>query len=930
MKNIFTLLFIFISISTYSQSSTVVISQVYSGGGSASAGVTYKNDYIELHNVSLVTQDISGFSLQYGSATGNFGNTASQIYAFPASTTIPAGAYLLIQLGAAGTAGADLPVTPDLTSSNLSMGAASGKVALVNSAVALGCGATATACTLPSSSIIDLVSWGTANNAEGAAAVGALSISTGAVRKLNGCQDTDNNTADFDVVTNPVPRNSASSVSTCSATGPLLLASPNITGLSTLSGVASAGQSFNLSGTNLTGFPGNITVTASTNFEVSLSSGSGYAASVNVPYTSATLSATPIYVRISAAAALGAVSGTATASGGGATDVAVNVSGNVLSSEPTIQASSIDLSNFVDHGMDIDWINGNGTSRLVVIRPTTSAEVTPADGTNYTANTNVASAGTTGSGNFVVYSGTGTGPITVTGLTAGTNYTVRVYEFNGTAGSNNYNTATAADNPNNGSTTGVSPLLQQINFTSVSTPLYTGSGSTTRTPTMFFAKVSNLAPNTTYRYFTQVAIASDLGTATTGAGNPILIDYTLNPVTYTYTSSPSITTAAAYGKFTTDASGSFTGSFGFVNTGNARFTAGNSVIPNIALAVDGATNIEYRFALNQSITVLQFATTNGANDGTFIQGTSSATPGNLVGLWKSVDGSSFVNNISARPLSMTLSENPAVATGNGGTAWANNFITGYDQTAGSWNTIIPNVNPNGVRLIEQFNISSGAVIGCNSDADGTWPTGSVITADPLGGTTALQISNTDAPLNAGACFDIIPIKLSSFNIQKNNNTVKIYWTTEQEINSKEFVIERSTNGNTWIAIATVPAAGNSNVKLSYTTTDNSPVKGINFYRLRLVDKDYRFDYSVTKSVLFNTAVEVLIAPNPAKDIINIYAGTGNKSIDIILMDISGKAVRKISTAEQHIQFNAASLARGIYYVKVIEEGRVTTSKILLQ
>lgn len=79
------------SLLSFSQSTTVVISQVYPGGGSSSTTVTYKNDYVELHNISSVVQDISGFSLQYGSATGNFGNTATQIFAIPAGTTIPSG-----------------------------------------------------------------------------------------------------------------------------------------------------------------------------------------------------------------------------------------------------------------------------------------------------------------------------------------------------------------------------------------------------------------------------------------------------------------------------------------------------------------------------------------------------------------------------------------------------------------------------------------------------------------------------------------------------------------------------------------------------------------------------------------------------------------------------------------------------------------------
>lgn len=217
MKKIFTLLFSFVSIIAFSQSTTVVISQVYGGGGGSTG--TYLNDYVELHNVSNVTQDISGFQLMYGSSSGQFGSAAGNIYTFPASTTIPAGGYLLIQTSNAGSGGVALPVTPDFTTTNLNMSGASGKVALVTAAFAgNSCGATATPCSLPNANIIDLVSYGAANNAEGGTSVNngvALTSTQGAVRKLSGCQDTDNNNADFDVVSAPVPRNSSSAAVNC-------------------------------------------------------------------------------------------------------------------------------------------------------------------------------------------------------------------------------------------------------------------------------------------------------------------------------------------------------------------------------------------------------------------------------------------------------------------------------------------------------------------------------------------------------------------------------------------------------------------------------------------------------------------------------------------------------------------------------------------
>ncbi len=204
-------------------STTFVISQA-NGGGGGSTG-TYLFDYVELHNVSGTAQSLNGLSLYYGSSTGQFASATTNAYAL-ANVSVPAGKYYLVQLGAAGTAGANLPVAPDETTTNLSMSATNGKVALVTAALAQNtCGATATPCTLPNAAIIDLVAWGAANNAEGGAATNggaAITSSQGNVRKGggvdNGCTDTDNNNADFDIITAPIPRNSASPAVSCSAT----------------------------------------------------------------------------------------------------------------------------------------------------------------------------------------------------------------------------------------------------------------------------------------------------------------------------------------------------------------------------------------------------------------------------------------------------------------------------------------------------------------------------------------------------------------------------------------------------------------------------------------------------------------------------------------------------------------------------------------
>jgi DNA/RNA endonuclease G (NUC1) len=169
-------------------SPNLVISQIYGGGGNS--GATYKNDFIELYNRGATPVNITGWSVQYASATG----TTWQVTSL-SGTVIPGGYYLIQQ--AAGTGGtAELP-TPNATG-GIPMSATAGKVALVNSTTALS-GACPTG-----SQIIDFVGFGGANCSEGAPTP-ALTNTTAALRKLNGAQDFDNNSNDFSVGA-PAPR----------------------------------------------------------------------------------------------------------------------------------------------------------------------------------------------------------------------------------------------------------------------------------------------------------------------------------------------------------------------------------------------------------------------------------------------------------------------------------------------------------------------------------------------------------------------------------------------------------------------------------------------------------------------------------------------------------------------------------------------------
>jgi len=177
------------------QTSAVVISEVYGGGGNS--GAPYQNDFIELYNHSSAPVSVAGWSVQYSSATG----TSWQLTKLTGS--VPAGGYYLIAEGAGSGNGVALP-TPNDTGT-IALSSTSGKVALVSGQTALaGCAA---ACD-SAAGVVDFVGFGAANDAAGTPTP-ALSNTTSAQRTVSPFHNTGNNSADFTVAA-PTPAGAGS------------------------------------------------------------------------------------------------------------------------------------------------------------------------------------------------------------------------------------------------------------------------------------------------------------------------------------------------------------------------------------------------------------------------------------------------------------------------------------------------------------------------------------------------------------------------------------------------------------------------------------------------------------------------------------------------------------------------------------------------
>ncbi|OJJ15873.1 hypothetical protein BKI52_36755 [marine bacterium AO1-C] len=203
---------------------------------------------------------------------------------------------------------------------------------------------------------------------------------------------------------------------------------------------------------------------------------------------------------------------------------------STLFAEPTTPASAITFSSVAPTSMTVNWTNGNGARRVVVAKASSAVDQNPVDGTGYTANAAFGSGDNLGSGNFVVYDGTGTS-VSLTGLTAGTTYHFKVIEFNGTGVTANYRltgapTASQATPAAEPTTAATSITFSAVTTTSMTVGWTNGNGANR----LVIARASsavNQSPSDGTGYTANAAFGSgsDLGSSNfvvySGTGNSV-------------------------------------------------------------------------------------------------------------------------------------------------------------------------------------------------------------------------------------------------------------------------------------------------------------------------------------------------------------------------------------------------------------------------
>jgi hypothetical protein len=181
----------------------------------------------------------------------------------------------------------------------------------------------------------------------------------------------------------------------------------------------------------------------------------------------------------------------------------------------------------------------------------------------------------------------------------------------------------------------------------------------------------------------------------------------------------------------------------------------------------------------------------------------------------------------------------------------------------------------------------------------------------------------------------LPVVLAQFIATKQSDgSVKLSWTTSQEVNAGYYDVERSGDQSGWTKIGSVAAKGNSTIATDYSLIDRLPLDGTGYYRLKMVDLDGKFVYSKTVTVSTdNSGVPLVIYNNPFTDMIRLKVNVSRaQNLTMTVSDMMGRTYIRQSVQAQAgdnlVNLQPAVIGgSGMYVLRITGDSYDQTAKI---
>ena len=166
---------------------------------------------------------------------------------------------------------------------------------------------------------------------------------------------------------------------------------------------------------------------------------------------------------------------------------------------------------------------------------------------------------------------------------------------------------------------------------------------------------------------------------------------------------------------------------------------------------------------------------------------------------------------------------------------------------------------------------------------------------------------------AASSIAVLPVKLVSFTGALKNKTAKLTWETEGIESTASFEVQRSADGKEYTAIGNVHAGNFSST--TYNFNDNAPLAGKSYYRLRIINTDGSFTYSLVVMIKSTSDITVTVSPNPAQHFIKLNASVAG----IIITDAAGKPLISVVNVRAGAAIDISQLKPGFYFIHPLQD-----------
>ena len=169
--------------------------------------------------------------------------------------------------------------------------------------------------------------------------------------------------------------------------------------------------------------------------------------------------------------------------------------------------------------------------------------------------------------------------------------------------------------------------------------------------------------------------------------------------------------------------------------------------------------------------------------------------------------------------------------------------------------------------------------------------------------------NSDAEIES-SCIALPIENVAPFQVYLKGSNAELTWKTATETNNKGFEIQRSKDGIDWETIAWQPGQGNTLTPHSYAYTDEKPLSGTSYYRLKQVDFSGDFSYTNIVSLTY-IRPQVSISPNPGRGIFNIGLSQGTYQI----LNTAGQVIQT-GNLKNNTQIDISHEPKGVYFISI--------------